>query len=436
MTPLEAERLLEQSVKEKDGDKLVEAENICNLLLNDNPDDWHALFVLGRCYIEASRYGTAANLYRRVADIVPDSSHAWNNLGFCMHTLQKYQTAEEYFNKAIELDPTNFEAYNNMASLFAAQSQTEKALRWAEWAKYWASEPGHYAKVEQNIALPLLGTGQWKRGWEAFEFSLGDKWRRDRQYASEGHWDGTPGQTVVLYGEQGIGDEIMFGSIIPDAIRDCKEVIIECDRRLESLFRRTFTTATVYGTRHDKRLDWPAQHKIDARCAFGSLAKFYRSAGEFPRKSYLVTAPANLTRSKPLIGIAWTGGTKITGTTRRSLSVEQVCWLRDRRPDLQFVSLEYKGDDCPDGILDPRVFTRSPNYDDTASLVASLDKVVSVTTAVALLAGAIGKECHVACPEAPTWHWGYSGEMPWFDIKLYRSKGDWQPVLEQIAEAL
>lgn len=430
MTPLEAERILQ------DGDP-DEAARICNLLLNDNPDDCHALFVLGRCFIEAARYGAASALYHRVVQIQPHSSHGWNNLGFCMHTLQRFEEAEGYFDKARDLDPTNFNAYNNLAALFAAQSDTEKALAWAQWARYWATEPGHYGQVEQNIALPLLGTRQWKRGWEAFGYSLGDKWRRDRQYASEGHWDGTPGQTVVLYGEQGIGDEILFGSIIPDAIRDCKEVIIECDRRLETLFRRTFTTATVYGTRHDKKLDWPGKHSIDARCAFGSLAKFYRQTdAAFPRKPYLISSPASITRSRPLIGIAWTGGTKITGGAKRSLNVEQVCWLRDARPDLQFVSLEYKGDDCPRGILDPREFTRAADYDDTASLVSSLDKVVSVTTAVALLAGAIGKECHVLCPPKPTWHWGYDGEMPWFDLKMYRSKGDWQPVLEQIAEAL
>lgn len=429
MNILEAEELVETDPDE--------AARLCNLALNENPDDCQALYILGRCFAAGARYGAAAALYHRILALEPNSSGAWNNLGHAYHTVNYLKEAEICFHNARKIDPSNYHAYNNLTAVNAAQCKAEEALYWSTKAIHAAQgNPDYIRSVRENISLPLLGTGRFEDGWKAFRAGIGGKWRKDLRYGAEPLWTGEHGINLVVYGEQGIGDEIMFGSILPDVIRDCN-VIIECDGRLENLFKTTFPGIPVYGTRLEGDRSWITQHKIDARIGMGQLGQYYRYSKEhFPRKGYLKTKPLNLERDKPLVGIAWTGGTQATRTKERSLTLEQVCWLRDARPDLQFVSLEYKGDECPEGILNPVMLTRDKDYIRTASLVNALDKVVSVTTAVALLAGALGKECHVIVPPQPTWHWGYEGEMPWFDINLYRTSGAVGEAMTDIAEAL
>lgn len=404
-----------------------EAAAICNYHLNEDPDNPSALFNMARCLSMAARYGLAATLYQKMVNIVPQSSAAWNNLGYSYHCLGQLDRAESMFNHAIELDPENWDAVNNLCSLMAARIRPAEAIQYGTRALSLAKTAAQRSMTLENMAMSYLGTGQWEKGWDAYEHGLPGKFRRERQYANEKRWDGTPANKVVFYGEQGIGDEIMFGSILPDALEDV-DGIIECDRRLEGLFKRTFPQAVVHGTRFDKNIGW-SNPDISHRCAFGSLGRFYRrDALSFPRKAYLQTCPLRRRMYRALldtlpgrkIGIAWTGGTKTTRTEHRSMGIDDVEFLCARYPHISFVSLEYKDTGNPKGVHNFPFITRSPDYDDTAALVAELDGILSVTTAVALLAGAVGTECHVLVPSEPTWHWGYDGDMPWFPLRLHR----------------
>jgi hypothetical protein len=136
------------------------------------------------------------------------------------------------------------------------------------------------------------------------------------------------------------------------------------------------------------------------------------------------------------IGIAWTGGVHSTRTKDRSLTLENLKPLLSL-PGITWVSLEYKGDAVPEIIHWP-VLTQSKDYDDTASLVAELDHVVSVTTTVALLCGAMGKPCDVLVPQHPTWHWAEYGDMPWYDcLRLWRREGvSWEPLVSRLSQHL
>lgn len=421
---IEAERLLEAG--DPDG-----AMQLCAAALNENPDDTHALFVLARCNSAASRFGIAANINRRVTELSPLSSHAWNNLGHSYHSIGDLSRAEEYTRKAIQLDPSNGKAYNNLTAILAARVRYKEAIETSKYALFFAEDESDRHHVKESVSLSYLGSGEFGIGWDYYESGLPSKYRRERTYRNEERWDGSPGGKIVCYGEQGIGDEIMFASIIPDVMEDA-DVIIECDRRLEGLFRRSFPGAEVHGTRFDKAVSWPRDN-IRARCAFGSLGRFYRrDALSFPRQPYLTACPLRrkmycaLLDSLPgkKIGLAWTGGTKTTRMKDRSISIEAVENFVARHPEVSFVSLEYKDTGSPKGVHNFPFITRTNDYDDTAALVAELDGVISVTTAVALLAGALGTECHVLVPQEPTWHWGYEGEMPWFPLKLYRGELD------------
>jgi hypothetical protein len=102
-----------------------------------------------------------------------------------------------------------------------------------------------------NRGMAYLALRRWREGFRDYQANIGkDKNRREMKYGSEPRWDGKKGLNVVCYGEQGIGDELSFASCIPDLIADCKSVTLEVDKRLAPLFRRSFPTAEVFGTRY------------------------------------------------------------------------------------------------------------------------------------------------------------------------------------------
>jgi hypothetical protein len=435
------ERLLEADRQIERGEP-DEAATICSLILNDEPDNQLALFTMARCFSTAARYGLSVTLYRRLVELNPSDSAYHNNLGFALHSIGNYEEAEREFLTAIDLDGGNWHAYNNMTTLMASRSRADDALEWGKKALFFG-DAKQQKDTEKNLSLPLLGTSRWKRGWQAFDANLGDPWRLDKHYGDAPYWDGKPGQTVVFHGEQGIGDEILFASMLDEACRDT-HCIIDCDARLAGLFQRSFPRATVYGTRHDKgESAWHRLHDIEAKCAFGSLGKFYRNrAQDFPRERYLLPCPTRRKMYRSLldqmpgkkVGVAWTGGTKTTRMKDRSLSTDDIAAFCSKFPQHSFISLEYKGPDAPYPLHQWSWATRSNDYDDTAALVAELDCIISVTTAVALLAGALGCESHVLVPSEPTWHWGYDGEIPWFPLNLYR--GELKQSLERIGEVV
>jgi hypothetical protein len=259
-------------------------------------------------------------------------------------------------------------------------------------------------------------------------------------------WDGSPNKTVVFYGEQGIGDEVMYASCVPDAVERCKEVIVECDPRLEGLFRRSFPKAHVYGTRRVNEVEWPARHQIDARCPVGQLPQFFRPTKEScPGTPYLVADPERRVQwralfdswgKKPKIGLAWSGGSKHNNPEAREIGLEGFRELIES-VDADWVSLQYKD---PSAEIEasgmpvkhyPRA-TLTNDYDDTAGLVAELDLVIGPHTSVHHLAGALGVPSLILVPEKSIWIY-QQPTLPWYgSATLVRQKGSWKETVASL----
>lgn len=444
MTPREAFELYQQG----DFNAAIRA---CSDILNDDPTNAEALFVAGQVYLKSDRHGLAYNVYERIVQLQPGNANAWNNAGHAMHGMQRYREASRFFVKSLEAGGDRFAPYNNLILMHQNLGDVERAKSLYRLARWHADDAADLADCTGNVSLSLLATRKWATGWDAYEKLIRpDKLRKEVVYEPDlPVWDGSPGGEVVFYGEQGIGDELLFASCLPDAMQSVR-AIVDCDPRLAGLFRRSFDGVPVYGTRFNKPADkpWLKQHSPKAKCAIGSLPKFYRRAeASFPRQPYLKPDPEKRAMARALldqwpgrkIGLAWTGGRKYTRSEDRSLTIQQLEPLL-ATPGCTFVSLQYNGDyyASPDQrIKHVPIFTQSKDYDDTAALVSGLDAVVSVTTAVAFLAGAIGTPCHVLVPQFPTWHWPRSGEFPWLDLKLYRRTGaDWTDTVEQVRHAV
>ena len=402
-----------------------EAGRQAALILDKEPDNPLALFVIATVYSRAEIFGVAANMFQRICQISPDRHEAWNNLGMCFAGMGQNLKARRCFEQAWKLTDGAMAA-SNIGMTYFSERDFKNARKWCETAL--KKEPNS-ASAKTTLGMTKLSVGEWSDGWELYASSVGGKFRKNIQYQDEPMWDGSPGKTVVFYGEQGIGDEVMYASCIPDAVKTCKSVIIDCDKRLVNLFKRSFPQAHVYGTRTDKAVSWPLDHQIDARLPVGQLPQFFRpSPSSCPGTPYLVADPERRLQwralfdswgPRPKIGLCWSGGSKYNKPAERNIGFEAMRPLLEL--DADFVSLQYKDTNGIE-IKHYKRATETDDYDDTAALVAELDLVIGVHTSAQHLAGALGIPSITLVPSRTIWVWSLD-PMPWYgSTALFRQK--------------
>jgi hypothetical protein len=240
--------------------------------------------------------------------------------------------------------------------------------------------------------------------------------------------------------------------MFPDAIERAQRVIIETDPRLAGLWKRSFPKAKVYGTRGKRNVLWDEEDRNPKYSMSAlQLGELFRPTPETcPGTPFLVADPERVlmwqslwaSKAKPVVGIAWTGGTRNTAQHTRQWKLEELNPLFDS-VDAHWVSLEYK--DASQQLQGSPVVqyphgTLTKDYDDTAALVKSLTCVVSMQTSVIHLAGGLGVPCAVGLPHTSQWRYGTSGEtMPFYSsVRLFRQKDGqtWSPVLKNISDWL
>jgi hypothetical protein len=306
----------------------------------------------------------------------------------------------------------------------------------------------------------LLRRGDFARGWIDYEW-------RDRDVGRPGSasfpypiWDGNPfsNEWLLVCAEQGLGDQIMFGSCIDDLLRIAPNCIIECDARLKALLARSFPQARFYALRTRGEQMWLNDGLLPvAKTWLGSLPGYFRrQVIDFPNQAgYLRADPAKVAKwaeslkrlgPGPKIGISWRGGTATTRRTLRSIPLKE--WIPVLRcPGLHFISLQYG--DCGAEIEQLRSTTGASfthwesaieDYDETAALVSALDLVISVQTAVVHLAGALGKPVWVLVSSTAEWRYGETGaSMPWYpSAELFRQEpsGNWVDVIDRVVRSV
>lgn len=403
------------------------------------------MFLLGYCFMKTDGLGMAYQLFQRAGQIFPGEAAVWHNIGTLLHDKQDDVGAEEYFRKAIKCKPSFSDALSGLSMTAINKARWGECIEYANRA---LAENPESLEARINRGMAYLALKRWREGWRDYNANIGkEKNRKEIIYGDEKPWDGAKGLDVVVYGEQGIGDEISFASCLPDLIRDSKSVTIECDRRLKRLFRRSFPTCQVYGTRYDKEdIPWRREKKFDARVPIGQLPEHYRlKDADFNGGAYLTPNPQMAMQwrvlldslgDKPKIGITWTGGLPHTGQKRRSVTLDTYGPLF-KSFDAEWVSLQYKEPEVEAAeekygvkIHDWDWGNRVADYDQTVALISQLDLVISVCTTVVHAAGGLGKECWCLVPAYPMWRYLDSGEwFPWAkSVSLYRQKGREWPI--------
>ena len=347
-----------------------------------------------------------------------------SNLGLAYRNSGLMEDAIKWFVKATTHKEPVAGAFTNYASCFVEKGDPERAIELLNTA---LEMDESIPMSHWNLALALLETGQWERGWKEYEYGMAPGGLRpDRQLGDLPLWDGSAGKRVIVWGEQGIGDEIMFASMLPDMLKT-NEVIFDCHPRLVKLFEHSFGIK-CYGTRKVPETPWLTGEQADARVAIGSLGKFYRNQkADFPGTPYLKADPLLPPSRKLRVGISWTGGRFSDRVATRTVPLSW--WSSILNNDCEFVSLQYT--DCEKEIeivekangYTIRQFpeVKADDYYETARLVASCDLVISVCTSVVHLAGALGVPCWVMVPRKPAWRYGYKGRNPWYrSVRQYR----------------
>lgn len=389
--------------------------------------------------------------------------HAWRHRGFALFCLGDVEAAVAAYRRGADAaDPAQaYEALTDLAMALAASGRYDEAIAALDRAV--ASRPQAAEAILRRSESRLL-IGDFVRGWEDYEARLrhpvflranGELSLevRDRLILSPRPED-LAGQRVLVVGEQGLGDQVMFASVLPDLAAVAAAVTCIADPRLVRLFRRSFPGIAFAGAGEGRQVDLAA---VDRVVALGSLPlMFRRDEGQFPGQPYLSPSPdltAGWRRRLDAagdglkIGLSWRGGVSQTRSAARSMDLAGLRPLLDR-DGCTFVSLQYGDVDAEIAAVNATLrrpilsFPAAETFDmeDLAGLVGTMDVVVTVQTTLAHVTGAMGVPGLVMIPRWPEWRYGRQGErMVWYgSLRLLRQSDsdDWGPVVAEIGRRL
>ena len=414
------------------------------------PGLFHAHLNLGTASDARGDPAAALPHLARARRLRPDDPRAWNNIGNAQRLRGEPSQAAESLARAAALDPGDALVWNNLASAWLDSWELDRARVGLE--RVFALRPG-FAPAVFNRGLLHFAAGNWSEGWRDYHARHAAGHGRARPFRQPA-WTGGPAPDgLLVWGEQGLGDEIMFAGAYPELPPLGGDVVVETDARLVPLFRRSFPAVRVVA-----RSDPPdgAALAVGAQIALPDLVGRLRPcAARFPaRPAWLAPDAARAAGmraalkaaagDRPLVGLAWRSANPTTGRIRSVPAGALGPLLKS--PDVAFVSLQAQETDAERAalpappLLRPTGIDLWQDLDGLAALIAALDLVVSIDTTVAHLAGALGLPVWVMLPANPEWRWRRRGARSlWYpSARLFRQDApeDWPPVVAAIGAAL
>lgn len=423
-----------------DSGDAARAEAEARLFHAARPDLPDAFFLLARCLRMLRRDAEALPLLAHAAVASPGMS-AVNELGLCLLELDRAADAADAFRQAAERVPGMFQPWHNLGNALLDQHQPEAAI--AAYDRALALAPDDAAS-HVHRAQALLLTGRYKEGFAEYEW----RWRLPapltlRAGLTTPLWDGAPlaGRRLLLYAEQGLGDTLQFARFVPMAARRGGRVILDVPPALHRLLEG------LPGATQVSRQDGPVPDH-DLRLPLMSLPHVLGVSLETLPSAACLPVPdpgpwagrlAHLSGRK--VGLAWKALAEKRGSALRSAPLAALAPLF-ALAGISWISLQ-KDVPAEDRPLPPHILDVSGHlgdFADTAALIAGLDLVVTVDTAVAHLAGAMGKPVWVMLPAGCDWRWMMArADSPWYPtarlFRLDRGTG-WAGTAAALARAL
>jgi len=384
--------------------------------------------------------------FDRALTLAPGHPAAHFNRGIALYDLARYAEAVAAHDSALAAAPDHGGALLNRGRALAALNRFDDAI--ASYGKAQALRKDD-ADVHFMESLALLTLGDYRRGFEKYEW----RWRRSGmpEQKSRGRplWRGDyplARKTVLLHAEQGFGDTIQFARYVPVLAANGAKVVLEVQPELTALMARLEGAAAVIarGT---------AAPPFDVHCPLGSLPLAFKTEpATVPANiPYLSADDARLAKwsaridalERPRIALAWAGNPSHLNDRNRSVPFAKLAPLLSIPARFVSIQRDVRGEDAVALAGDSRVTNLGAeldNFADTAAVIALCDLVIAVDTAVAHLAGAMGRPLWMLLPFAPDWRWTLDGETsPWYPTaRLFRqtSLGDWDGVIARVGDAL
>lgn len=401
----------------------------------------------GNALAALGRYAEALAQYDAVLTVAPAHAETHVNRGSSLLALGRAEDAILAFGRALALRPDYLKALIGRGAARQALNQQREAL--ADFERAIAIDDTN-ADAHHNAALVRLTLGDYRRGFEDYEW----RWQRSgmparRRSFGKPLWLGEyppARKRILLAAEQGLGDCIQFVRYAPLLARSGATVVLEAPRALAGLLARVEGVATVVA-RGD------ALPPFDVYCPLGSLPRALRTEpASIPAHiRYLMASDERLATWReriarlpsPRVAVAWSGSADHPNDRNRSIALARLAPLFSLKAGFVSIQRELRSADAAElarlpGLL--HIAEELDDFDDTAAVVALADLVISVDTAVAHLAGALGRPTWLLLPFCPDWRWMLDREdSPWYPtVRLFRQPvaGDWDGVIARVKEEL
>ncbi len=495
--------LYEQAFQAYRDGRPQQAETLLEAALRLAPRDPRALLLKGVAHTK-DEAAVGLSLVEQSVHLDPFEPQGWYNLGVFEAERGRLDIALEAYRRVVQLSPLHTDALGNGCELLRRFDRFEDALAWADrqlwlgrasWAahlnraisllhlrRFEAAESAFQSALALEPDRPIIS-------WEMFALMLhqrrfAEAWDCFEQRFACGHlngvfhypftppvWAGEPlaGKTILIHNEQGLGDQIMFACALAEVVAQAKAVILVVSPELQPLFAASYPSVRVFAARVGSAAgdhpapEWlPELGHVDYQIPIGGLmARRRRTLESFAsaapylkpsiasRERWEAKVPIDMPERHGLrVGLCWASNPALFRLDSSRRAVKKSMALEAMTPlmaveGVQFVSvLNWRIDPMP-GAMAGRlrdVSSELRSLDDTAALIQQLDLVIAVDTAVAHLAGAMGKPVWLLLHDYPDCRWGLEGpDSYWYpSMRVFRQRaaGDWPGVITEVADAL
>ena len=421
---------------------------------------------------DQSLFGEAIEMIRPAIYANPESAMLWNTLGSILVEQGDLAEGVTFFDEALRLEPAFAKARYNRGNALMQLGDAPAGLIDCEAAIPGVTLDNEVAMMRLARSTLLVASGRLGEGWDAYEERLSPHFADVTRFLT-GQIPWTPqddlnGKSLLVIGEQGLGDEVMFANVLADVIEALGpegKLWLAVEPRLQSLFQRSFPEANVtahatFSVDHRTVRGAPSIEETDPIDLWTPLAsplrRFRRSVEDFPnRPSYLTADPARVEHwrgvlaaldERPTVGVLWKS-LKLTAGRQRYFSPFEQWRPVLETPGVRFVNLQYG--DCAEEletarkmlgveIWNPEGIDLKEDLDEVAALACALDLVIGPANATTNIAAACG---------APVWlisvpgAWPRLGtdHYPWYPqarVFLPPTFSNWDPVMREVAAAL
>jgi tetratricopeptide (TPR) repeat protein len=437
--------------------KLVNSKNRLEKCLKINPLFSQANHLLGNVLRDLGSFDLAIDSYKKEITLNPNYPDVLNDLGILYFIKDEFDKANDSYDQAVKIDSNYADPYQNKAMIHVRQKQFDEAKKLLEISIKLKANNYEAIAVLANLKKYIC---EFDDAWDLYQHRFELELKDEKRFFRKAVWTDklVKNKKIYLYGEQGIGDQILFGTMFREAFETKNNFIVSIDERLRPIFSRSFEQ--YKNVDFISKGDEVNESLFDMQLAIGDLGNFFRkSKSDFKNvhSHYLLSSDKKrnllraqlITEKKIICGVAWKSASNKVGSDK-SLNLKQLELILHLK-DISFVDLQY-GDTLEEretlkresglNINKVEAIDNFNDIDGLASLIDACDFVVTISNVTAHIAGALGKKVFLMVPysKGRCWYWhdGLKQSLWYPSIQIFSQyeAGDWSLPINEIKEKI